>query len=165
MKGHIVGILALLVGTIALGLAVIPGIALDRPVALPAHHQERPVPPKAEPEKGVTFRFKKWSVTFGGGKKDADANGAAPNARDAKDEQLREQRDRLLKWFTISAVSCSLIALILGPIAWVREKQPAISGSAIAISCFAILWQYIIIGIIVGVAVAVFLIVLTHLAG
>ena len=165
MKRHIVGILALLVGITALGLAVIPGIALDRPLALPAEHHERPAPPKAEPEKGVTFRFKKWSVTFGGGKKDADANAAAPNAPQAVDEQLRGERDRLLKWFTISAVSCSLIGLVLGPISWVREKQPAISGSAIAISCFAILWQYIIIGIVVGVAVAVFLIVLSHLAG
>ena len=165
MKGHIVGILALLVGITALGLALIPGIALDRPLALPAEYHEPPAAPKAEPEKGVTLRFKKWSVTLGGGKKDADPNAAAPNAPKRIDEQLRGERDRLLKWFTISAVSCSLIGLVLGPISWVREKQPAISGSAIAISCFAILWQYIIIGIVVGVAVAVFLIVLSHLAG
>jgi hypothetical protein len=165
MKRHAIGILALLVGITALGLAVIPRIVLDRPLALPAEHHERRAPPKAEPKEGFTFRFKKWSVTFGGGKKDGDANAAAPNAPAARDEELRTERDRLLKWFTISAVSCSLLGLILGPISWVREKQPAISGSAIAISCFAIVWQYIIIGIVVGVAVAVILIVLSHPAG
>jgi hypothetical protein len=40
--------------------------------------------------------------------------------------------------------------------------QPALSGTAIGICCLALVWQYLVIGIAAGVAIAVFLIVLRH---
>jgi hypothetical protein len=165
MIKHPFGIAALVVGIMALGLAVIPGIALDRP--LPFVHEELP-PPEPEQEGGVTLKYKKFSVTFGVRTKDEDANQdheVEQNGPAAVDQKRRIDRDQWLKWFTISAVSCSLIGLILGPISWAREKQPALSGTAIGICCLALVWQYIVIGIAVGVAVAVLLIVLSNFAG
>lgn len=174
MKKHILGILALVMGVAALGLAVIPGIALDRPFpAAPKPRAEpAPPPPPAEPGGGVTFRVKQFSVTLGGSKKKAQADNQpaqqAPPVVDQpipKDRAIPNDGDRLLKWFTIAAVSCSLIGLILGPISWAREKQPALSGSAMGICCLALVWHYVVMGIAVGVAVAVIVILLSHFAG
>ena len=171
MRQHILGIIALLAGTAALGLAVIPGIALDQPLPF-AREQRPPQPPPPPPEKeqgGVTLKYKKVSVTFGGGKekKDAeqkpDADPVAQNVAPPAQTAAPEDRARLVKGFTIAAICCSLLGLIFGPIAWAREKQPALSGSAMAICCAAILWQYIVIGIVVGLVIAIVLLVLSAL--
>ena len=165
MKKHILGILALLFGITALGLAVIPGIILDRALPFAPKHRDEPVPPAAEPEGGVTLRIKKFSISIGGGKKDTNKNDQpAQDIRRAVEAENQRHRDRLFKWFSISAASCALIGLTFGPIAWAKEKQPALSGSAIGISCLALTWQYIVIGLAVGVAIAVLLTVLAHIA-
>jgi hypothetical protein len=169
MKKHAFGIAALAVGLIALGFAVIPGIALDRPFPFSDEERDRPAAPEHAQEGGVTFKFKKFSVTFGGGKKD-DAKEAAQEdkpqqgAAAAQARQRAIDRDHLLKWFTITAVSCSLVGLVLGPVAWAKEKQPAISGPAIGICCVALVWQYIVIGIAIGVTIAVLLILISYFA-
>ncbi len=168
MKKHAFGIAALVVGISALGLAVIPGIALDRPLPFGNEEREERPPPEPKAEGGVTLKYKKFSVTFGGRKNDDDANQeneVEQNSLAAVDQQRLIDRDQWLKWFTISAVSCSLIGLTLGPISWAREKQPALSGTAMGICCLALVWQYIVIGIAIGVAIAVLLIVLSNFAG
>ena len=167
MKKHPFGIAALVTGVIALGLAVIPGIALDRPSQfIKEERKEPPPPPEPEPEGGVTLKYKDFSVTFGDGEKDEDKEADQPTKAEedesvAVGQQRSMDRDLVLRWFTISAVSCSLIGLILGPISWAREKQPALSGCAIGICCIALVWQYIVIGIAVGVSIAVLLIVIS----
>lgn len=168
MKQHAFGLAALLAGIMALGLAVIPGIVLDRPLPFANQERQRPLPPEPAPEGGVTLKIKKLSITFGGGKKD-DAEVLAKDDEPKAavpapaDRQRSMDRDHLLKWSTIAAVACSLIGLTLGPISWAKEKQPAVSGAAMGICCLALVWQYIIIGIVAGAAIAVFLIVLSHL--
>lgn len=162
MKKNTYGISALVIGIIALGLAVIPGIALDRPSVIPFTENENPPPPPPDDEGGLTLKYKKLSVTIGGGKKDKDKHKEDDGYIAAEIDQ-QDKTDRLLKWFMLSAVSCSLIGLILGPISWVREKQPVLAGSAIGCCCLALVWQYVVIGIIVGVAIAVLLMILSHM--
>lgn len=169
MKKHAFGIAALVAGIVALGFAVIPGIALDRPLPFADEERDRPAPPEPEREGGITFKFKKFSVTFGGGKKDdakdvAQEDNPQQGAAAAAEQQRPMDRDHLLKWFTITAVSCSLAGLILGPVAWAKEKQPALSGTAIGICCLALVWQYVVIGIATGVAIAVLLILISYFA-
>jgi hypothetical protein len=174
MKQHGIGIFALVCGVVALGLAVIPGIALDRPVSV-ADDTLEPAPRTApqnerESEGAVRLEFKKFSVTLGGGKndkgdgRDEDARQVAEPESEVAAAPKPNSRNRLLKMFTISAVCCSLIGLILGPISWAREKQPALSGSAMGICCLAIVWQYVVMGILIGVAIAVLLIVISTFA-
>ncbi len=162
MAKHPFGLAALLISIIALGLAVVPMIALDEPVTLDPLYRDPPPPPAGND--GVTLKYKSFSVTFGGDKDDESA--ANPDAETDRKESAGApaptHRERLLKTFRISAVACALIALVLGPIAWVRETQPALSGTAMGIACLALIWQYILIGIIVGVAIAVLLFVLSH---
>ena len=66
MKKHALGLAALIVSLVALGLAAIPGIALDRPFPL----ADEESPPEPGLEGGVTLKFEnkseKLSVTFGG---------------------------------------------------------------------------------------------------
>ncbi|MGE0607970.1 MAG: hypothetical protein AB7O62_12820 [Pirellulales bacterium] len=168
MKKHAYGIAALVLGIIALGLAVIPGIALDRPLPFAS---ENPTPPPPVPEQagGVTFQYKSFSVRLGGGKRDEDKAIQEEHQRRqdlaaAAHQQRIMDRDRFLKWFTISAVSCSLVGLLLGPISWARERQPAVSGAAMGICCLAIIWQYVVIGIVIGVAIAFMLMVISLFA-
>jgi hypothetical protein len=69
--------------------------------------------------------------------------------------------DQTRKWFQVAATSLALVGLVLGPIAWVREKQPPLSGSAMAICTVAIFWHYVVLGIAIGVAVVVVLMLLS----
>ncbi len=168
MKKHSLGVAALLASIVALGFAVIPGIALDRPFPFADEERDRAAAPERAQEGGVTFKFKKFSVTFGGGKKD-DAKDVAQEDKPqqgaaAAGRQRAMDRDHLLKWFTITAVSCSLAGLTLGPVAWAKEKQPALSGTAIGICCLALVWQYIVIGIAIGVTIAVLLFLISYFA-
>ncbi len=153
MKKNRLGITALLIGIVALGLAVIPGLAMERP-------EERPETPpliESESDGGVTLTFKEFSVTWGGKSEEGEEV-----AEQAVNQEEPIDRNRLLKWFTLSAVCFSLVGLVLGPISWARERQPAISGSAIGVCCLALVWQYVVIGIAVGVGIAVLLIVLSQ---
>ena len=151
----------MLSGVIALGLAAIPGMALDHPLALAARDRKDP-PAPAQTEPGATFEI---TITFRSDKTAPDSAGErAMGDPPAVDRQTTDDRGRLLKYFTIAAISCALVGLVLGPVAWVREKQPALSGSAMAICCVALLWEYIIIGIAVGVAVVIVVLLLGHLA-
>lgn len=169
MKKHPFGTAALVIGVLALGLAVIPGIALDQPLPSASEDAEEQPLPDPGPEGGITLKIKKFSVTFGGDRND-DGNDAAREDEPKQEiaaaagQQRPNDRDELLRWFTVSAVSCSLIGLILGPIAWAREEQKAISGSAIGICCVALVWEYIVIGVAVGAAIAVLIIVLSHVS-
>ena len=174
MKKHAIGIAALAFGVVALGLAVIPGIVLDRTPSIADEELDAARRPRsqtqADPEGSVKLEFKKFSVTVGRGASDKEGGG------DEIDDQFIEPEseaavspkpgthNRLLKTFTIAAVCCSLIGLTLGPISWAREKQPALSGSAMAISCLAIVWQYVVVGILIGVAIAVVLLLVSLFA-
>ena len=162
MKQHALGIAALFIGAIALGLVAIPGLVLDRPPP-PTTQTE----PAAEFEsKGVTIKYKKFSITLGKGEQSDDrelnAAGESEPALDAEHAESLNHRDLMLKWFTVAGVSFALIGLILGPISWAREKQPALAGSAMALCCLAIVWQYVVIGIVLGVTIVVLLILLSH---
>jgi hypothetical protein len=50
------------------------------------------------------------------------------------------------------------------PFAWTRERHRPIAASGAAMCCIALTWQYIIAGVIVGAALAVFLFVLYQLS-
>jgi hypothetical protein len=162
VKQHAIGITALIVSVIALGLAAIPMIVWDQSPLTP---QEREVePPRAEPKSKFTIRIKKFSISFGGQPAEPDKDDAVRD--DAADAlQVRPAVvDHTAKWCKVSSISFALIGLVLGPIAWVREKQPPLSGTAMTICTIAIFWQYVVLGIAIGVAVVVVLLLISSLA-
>jgi hypothetical protein len=60
-----------------------------------------------------------------------------------------------------------IVAAVLGmafaPFAWMRERHRPIAGTAAAMCCVALTWQYIIVGVAVGAGLAILLFFLYHL--
>jgi hypothetical protein len=81
----------------------------------------------------------------------------------AIDHQLAH-REAMIGRFTFTAICCSLVGLILSPIAWVREKQPFLSGSAMSICCLALFWQYIVLGVVTAVTIVLVILLLSAIS-
>jgi hypothetical protein len=153
----ILGILGLLMGVLALGLAVIPAMVIGRDLQLPfadAKKDRMAAEPIPEREGGVTIKIKKLSVNFGG---------RVPAKKEPAPAPPEITKDPI-RWFTISAVVCALIGLSLSSIGQLREKHTALTISSMGCCAAAITWQYFAFGIAVGAAAAAFLIVLAMLA-
>jgi hypothetical protein len=139
---------ALLAGTIALGLAAIPPIVFDRPFGM-APIEQPAAQPRGERQGGVNFKFGKLEVNVGGKVQPPPPPIPAPNP---------------VKWFLLSAIAFALPTIVVGAIAWHRERHPALAGTGMALGVLAVAWQYIIIGIAVGVAVVIILVLLSALS-
>jgi hypothetical protein len=178
-KAIVLSVVALLIGVIALALAIIPALALGRPLPNPFAEEAAPEPPATEPttpdspdderEGGITLKYKSVSVTFGGKKKedkddeeDEAGQAAEPVPREQPKPETKAQADPV-RWFTLTAVVAALVGLVLAPIAQVKEKHPAMTIGAVMLCVGAITWQYFAVGIAIGAGVAACLIVLAIL--
>ncbi len=147
-------IAGLLASVVALALAAIPAVVYDRPLENPFAEkklkEERPPEPEPEREGGITLKYKSFSVNFGG--KEAEE----------KPEPLPEPESPAdpVRWYTISAMGCALIGIVLAGVGQVREKQTAVTVCTMGCCVAAFTWQYVAVGIAAGVAVAVLLIIL-----
>ncbi|WP_254511168.1 hypothetical protein [Anatilimnocola floriformis] len=163
-RQNLLGIFCLVMAIVALGLAVIPGIAFDRPPQPFVVNEPTALQPPISPSEttgGLTLRYKGLAVNFGGKTKPAEPTTAEAAAIEAAAvaKESQAQRDHMLKCFMLAAAGCSMLALVCGPFAWVQEKQPAISGPAMLIATVALTWQYIAFGIAVGMAIAITLLI------
>ncbi len=153
------GVAGLVLAAIALGLASIPSLALERPLLNPFAREkqdEPPVEPPREREGGITLKYKNLTVNLGG---------KVPRDEEiAKPEPQPKTTNDPLRWFTIAAIGCSLIGLVLSSLAQIRERHTVLTVVSMACCVAAITWQYVAVGIAVGVAAAVFLVVLAILA-
>jgi len=158
-RPFVLSILGLVVAATALGLASIPAIALERAPANPfaGEKEERPrVEPPRERDGGVTLKFKKFSVNLGGkAPKRENAPKATPNAEVTKDP---------VRWFTMGAMGCALVGLVLSSVAQLREKHTVLTLTSMGCCVAAVTWQYVVFGIVVGAAAAAFLVMLAILA-
>lgn len=161
-------IVALVVAVLALGLACIPALALERPLPNPFAPAPKETPraepaPEEERTGGLVLKYKKWSITLGG-KKPADNAPAevavpAPAAVAPVDEELKLTRDPA-RWFTMAAVSIGLIGIVVASVGQLREQHTVLTACSMSVCAAAITWQYVAIGIAVGAAAAVLLIIL-----
>jgi hypothetical protein len=143
-------IIGLTFAVLAFGLAIIPPIAAGRPLLAPFDEPKAPEP-LAEREGGITLKFKELSVNLGG---------KAPKAKPIN--QPKAINDPI-RWFTISAVACALIGLVVASAAQLRERHTILTTATVAICVAAITWQYLIAGLVIGIAVAVLLLILRSL--
>ncbi len=155
-RGFLFTIIGLVVAVVAVGLASIPAIALDRPLPNPFAEQkekeEPPVEPPAEREGGITLKYKNLSVHFGG---------KVPEKEPPLEPELKpEVTNDPIRWFTVSAIGCALVGLVISGVGQLREKHTAITVGSMGCCAAAITWQYFAIGIAVGAAAAAFLIIL-----
>ena len=153
-RGFSLSITGLVISVVAIGLASIPAIAFDRPLMNPfLEFGKKADAEPVEREGGVTFKFKDLSVNFGGKHPDKEAVlEAAPLPALTRDP---------IRWFSISAIASALVGLVVSIIAHVREKHTAFTVGSMGCCAAAITWQYVAIGIAVGVGAAIFIVVLS----
>lgn len=150
-RGFLLSILGLIVGVVAIGLASIPAIAFDKPLPNPfAEEQQEKVEPPAEREGGVTLKYKSFSVQFGG---------KAVEKKPAPEPEPEVAHDPV-RWFTVAAIGCALVGIVIAGVGQLRERHTPVTVAAMGCCVAAIAWQYLVVGIAVGVAVAVCLILL-----
>ncbi|MBS0201804.1 MAG: hypothetical protein JSS49_02820 [Planctomycetes bacterium] len=150
----VLSLIGLVAGVVSLALATIPSVAYERPLpnpfAKPEAEQQREAPP-AEREGGVTLKIKGLSINFGGKIPKPDPPVEVP-AKITSDP---------VRWFTISAIACALIGLMIATVGQLREQHPVLTTCSMTCCTAAIAWQYIAVGITVGVAVVILLIFLS----
>ncbi len=161
-------VVGLLFAIVALGLLVIPVIAFEQPLPNPFAKKEEP--PKVKPvepkdhEAGVTLKYKSFSVTLSGKKEAKKVDGEKDAAKpEPQPEQKLELTKDPMRRFSLAGFGCALVALCVAPVAHVRERHLALTLSSMGISVGALTWQYLVIGIFAGAAVAAFFIVLAIL--
>jgi hypothetical protein len=161
MARHLPARLTLLLGVLALGLVVLPTIIFDQPLpwSLAAREKDQPVE-RPEPPTAHRFNIKINKFEFAFGKSTSQPTTAAAEVA----APPRPRPPNPVKPYQISAVILALAGLITGPLAWTsaRRSRPLVV-SGVTCCCAAILWHYVVAGLIVGVAVAILLFILSAL--
>lgn len=164
-RTHALGITGLLLGLTAMGLAIIPAIVVGRPLPNPFAAQPEPVvQPAAEPEAdepkgGLTVEFKSFSVNIGGKKEEPSAEAVAPVPVKAQPVVTSDSG----RWFNVAAIVAALIGVMFAAIGQLKEQQTTLTVCAIGCCVAAVTWQYIVMGIVIAVAIALLFFVLANL--
>jgi hypothetical protein len=165
MARHLPARLTLLLGVLALGLVVLPAIIFDQPLpwSLAAREKDQPLERPAPPPTAHRFNIRINKFEFAFGKSTSQPATAATEVA-APPPPLPPRPSNPVKPYQISAVILALAGLITGPLAWTsaRRSRPLVV-SGVTCCCAAILWHYVVAGLIVGVAVAILLFILSAL--
>ncbi|HEX8913016.1 MAG TPA: hypothetical protein VF796_11700 [Humisphaera sp.] len=167
MRRHWVGTLALLLGLSAMALVALPsavyGKDATRPEAAPPAGTGGGIKGTGE----VTVSSKRFSFSFGR-KRDADrpattpaatapatpAAETAPPPKATPADTIRDCR--------VAGMACAIAGLGVTPFGWMRRRQRTLAGTAALLCCAALAWQYVLVGVAVGVAVAILFVILAH---
>ena len=144
-----IGVAAVILGVIALGLAIISRAIFDVPPPWPTQ-------PVAEPqhvvEGGKTLEWKGARITIGGTTK-VVAPPPPPSPPVSS------------KVVFIATAIVSLIGIAAGLIASWRDRSYMLGGPAVALCSMALLWHYILIAVTVAIAFFIIVAILASLAG
>lgn len=170
MKRYRLGITALVVAALALALAVLPGMTIDGPASAgkAEYLPKQPVAaeldePAAEPK--YSLRVGRWK--FGIGRPTQPPDATAPEVEPPPPPIKAPPADRgseILRWTTIGSIALGILGLVLGPIAWAKDRRHELPGCAIAMSLLAMFWPYIAAGVLLGVTIVVVVILLLIVA-
>jgi hypothetical protein len=154
-RGFAWSLATLFIGVLALSAAVMFHLAFEQPKP-----QAKAPPPKPERiEGGIRLEWKGFKVRFGG-------KTAEPSEQPKAEPELAPPADALKRRqaYRMITAAIALIGLAAGPLACWRESAYALSGPGMAFCFLALTWQYIIAGIVIGVAVLVVLFILSALS-
>jgi hypothetical protein len=68
-------------------------------------------------------------------------------------------------YISIAATSLGLAGSLSGTVGWIRREDLRLTVSAMAIGALAVAWIYIVLGIVIGAAIAILLMLLSALHG
>jgi len=146
-KGYI-GIAAVLLGVVALGLAIIPIAVFEVPPPWPS---KPAAPPQQVIEGGKSMEWKGARITIGGTSRTVDP--PPPRAPPTSSKIV----------FICTAV-VALAGIAAGVIASWRERSFLLGRPAVVMCSMALLWHYILIGVVVAVAFILLVVILAHVA-
>lgn len=140
-----IGYIAILLGVISLGLSI---YLLEERTTLEDMQRQQ-----ATSTAGLSFSIGSKTMTVG-----------ASDHHEERQEELRQQEQRV-KRLRLGTLVLALAAIALVPFSLTREKSKAIVVFAAILPLLALTWQYIAVGIAIGVGLAVFLMVLGAIGG
>jgi len=133
---HKIGIIGLIVGIIAVGLAIFQNDLLP---------QEPPQEPKPVPTlKELAVEAGKKVINDKILKKEEDPP-------PVEEDSLVSPRDRIGLTYMI----LGFLAMVLGIVSWVKKDHIRISGGAISLGLMAVAWQYVMIGVVIAVVILI----------
>ncbi|MEZ5939872.1 MAG: hypothetical protein R3C18_00685 [Planctomycetaceae bacterium] len=155
-----VSVLGLILGVVSLGLALIPPIAFGQP--LPGLLGDRSDEPNSAPHVNGGGPIKvDISFSFGNAKKEEEEEKVAPVAPKTDLEFTKNPAD----WLTMAAIVSALIGIVVATVGQIREHRPRVMAGTLTCCVAALTWQYFVMGIVVGVAILVLLLILALLSG
>ena len=171
MKRYRLGITALVVAALALALAILPGEIIDSPAAASQAEYLPQQPAVIEPteraaEPKYSLRVGRWKYGIGS-RPQQPQDATVPEVEPSPTPIAAPPVDRgseILRWTTVGSIALGIVGLVLGPIAWAKERRRKLPGSAIAMSLLAMLWPYIAAGVLLGVTIVVVVILLLIVA-
>jgi hypothetical protein len=141
-------IIALFCGAMSMALAVIPSIIYDEPQPLFRYWKDDDEP-KTKLDGEVEIATKRFSFKIG-----------------RKPEQpvpIQPVAVSPVRYYSAAAIGVALVGLSLCALSWRRERIHSVVGIAALLCCAAIIWQYLVVGIVIGVVIAVMLILISHI--
>ncbi len=146
----------LLMGVLALAGAVMLHLNVDEPQPQRTAAAESD-PPAEQADGGVRLRWKKINLRI------SSKVVVEPPPKVAPPPEDRPDVGKPLRQIRMAIASVALLGLTLGPVAFWRESIYPLSGSGMVFCFLALTWQYILAGLVVGVAIAVLLLILSSL--
>src|SRR6266850_8435916 len=142
-------VMTILMGVGSLMLALLPPIIYNEPFRWPWDKDEKK--PPAQIQGKVILETKRFYFTFG--------NKNKPSTQPA----VVEEPVSPIKPYRLAMIVVCCVGLGLAPAAWIRERHRPLAGTGAALCCAALFWQFLLIGIVVGVAIGVLFIFFSHL--
>ena len=178
---------ALLLGVAAMACTVIPSVVYDEPTRAspfsggPGDRGGGGAPASAsgdgsgsqaagkDRDGGLTVQTRRFSFTLFRGKKQ-DEPQTRPAAPPAPAEAAPSPPAPAptapaavspARAFRVSGAGLALLGLTVAPFAWRHRRNRPLAVAAVGLCCLALTWQYVVVGIAVGAAIAILLIILS----
>jgi hypothetical protein len=145
MRKSALGITTVVIGVTSLGVAAVPCILFDMP---PPWKSIEPTRPNQADEGVVEWHGVKVSW----------------KGKSAKASTKPEMNDAAARYLVLAGALLGLLGLIVGPLALWRERSCVLAIPGMSFCVLALTWQYFIVGIAVGAALAVFVALLAALS-
>ncbi|WP_157605867.1 hypothetical protein [Schlesneria paludicola] len=148
--------LGLVLAVVGLGLAVIPSLATERVLPNPFESKEeakRRIDGPPAKAGGITVRVKNFSINFFG----KDVKEPAP-----AQPPLAFTNDPV-RWLMIVGCVLALVSLVIASVAHRQERHGFMTFTAMSCSVVALTWQFLVFGIMLGVAAAILFLLIAAL--
>lgn len=138
------GIIGLVVGLIAVGIAIFENDLLAAP-------EPEPVVMADESLKDLAVEASKKLIRD----KWLNKDDAKPEPSKEKKTVLGMEIDVRHNGVQLTYMALGFAAMILGTVSWVKKDHIRLSGGAVALGLVAVAWQYVLIGVVIAIVIFV----------